>query len=306
MNKNVTTNFSEAPIVAPRDDVFDACGPPDNTGRVSNLHEMGMGPYKLFDDFYFIGTTSVGAYVIDTGAGLIVIDAGWGAGDCPLMMAQLQEIGLDPGDIEMILISHEHIDHYGCINNWRENYCPSAKVGMSKVGWNYLRTWPVQAGYDAPRPDSIDFYLKDEQIIQLGNKTIKIFHTPGHSPGCVSFVIPVTDRGEKHVIGIMGGSGAPHTLPETLVYWSSVEYFKHVCSEEACDVGLGVHAGRSKDDFDALQSLGPGEPNPLVIGTEKFVTGYLQRFYDTANKAMDVLPKEHWGKTPVEECEAAE
>ena len=41
-----------------------------------------MGPYKLFDNFYYIGTHNVGSFVIDTKAGLILIDAGWGDRDC--------------------------------------------------------------------------------------------------------------------------------------------------------------------------------------------------------------------------------
>ena len=35
-----------------------------------------MGPYKLFDNLYYVGTNNVGAYIVDTGAGLIIIDAG--------------------------------------------------------------------------------------------------------------------------------------------------------------------------------------------------------------------------------------
>ena len=179
----------------------------------------------------------------------------------------------------MILLSHEHIDHYGCVENWKETYCPRAKVALTQLGWNYLRARPVEAAFDNPRPESIDMYLTDGQRIHLGNTTIEIVFTPGHSPGCVSFIIPVRDHGKKHVIGIMGGTAVQGNWPEAFLYHQSVEYFQQKCTEAKCDVGLGrVPCGKLlKADFEKLQTRKPGEPNPLVIGTEQVCLGISPR-----------------------------
>ena len=130
-------------------------------------------------------------------------------------------------------------------------------------------------------------YLTDGQRVKLGNTTIEIVFTPGHSPGCVSFIIPVTDHGKKHVIGIMGGTAVPRNWSEALLYWTSVEYFQQKCIEAKCDVGLGVHASKYKADFEKLLTRKPGEPNPLVIGTERFVTKYIEMYKKMARDQFD-------------------
>ena len=277
---------SETPITAPLSTTLSSPQKPDDT---SNL--IAWGPFKLFDNFYYIGTAGVGAFVIDTSAGLIIIDAGWGGNDCSVMMSQIQKLGLDPGDVKLILLSHEHIDHYGCVEKWKEAYCPRAKVALTQLGWNYLRARPAEAAFQKPRPEEIDMYLTDGQRIHLGNTTIEVVFTPGHSPGCVSFIIPVRDHGKKHVIGIMGGSSVQGTWTEAFLYHQSVEYFKQKCIEAECDVGLGAHAGAYKTAFEQLRD-DPGAPNPLVIGTERFVTEYLQKYIDSALARMKTIPKD--------------
>jgi hypothetical protein len=78
--------------------------------------------------------------------------------------------------------------------------------------------------------------------------------------------------------GIMGGSGVWPTQTEARLYKSSVEYFKVFASRAKCDVGLFLHSRES--DYAALRLRKPGEPNPLIIGTEKFDAVYLQKYRD--------------------------
>jgi len=261
-----------------------------------------MGPYKLFDNFYYIGTNNVGVYVVKTSAGLILIDAGWGVGDCVTMMDDLKKLGLKPKDIKLILLSHEHVDHYGCVKEWKNGVCPLAKVALTRLGWNYLRTRPDMGGFGEPRPESIDMYLTDGQRVHLGDTTIQVVFTPGHSMGCVSFIIPVKDRGRKHVVGIMGGTAVQNSWSEAFVYYTSVEYFKQVCAEAGCDVGLGTHAGSYKADFEKISSLKHGDSHPLVIGLEKFDTVYLQKYRNMALSKMQSLKKTPEGPACPESC----
>jgi hypothetical protein len=55
-----------------------------------------MEPTKLFDNFYYVGTKSVGSFIIDTTDGLIMIDNGWGEKDCALMVNDIKKLGLNP------------------------------------------------------------------------------------------------------------------------------------------------------------------------------------------------------------------
>lgn len=88
-------------------------------------------PIKLFDNFYFVGTTIVGAFIIESGDGLVMLDTGCGNEDAAMMVADIKKLGLDPSGIKLIFISHEHFDHYGGVSYLKKNVCPDAKVAMS-------------------------------------------------------------------------------------------------------------------------------------------------------------------------------
>jgi metallo-beta-lactamase class B len=256
--------------------------PPTLFGR---LPYPSIAPIKLFDNFYFVGTTAVGAFVIDTGDGLVMLDTGINKDDAALMTEDMKKLGLDPSKIKLLLISHEHFDHYGGAQYLKKYVCPNAKVAMSLIGWNFLQTLPLEAGYINPRPQAVDIYLIDGMKIKVGNTTIQVVATPGHSAGCVSFIIPVTDKGAAHMAGIMGGTGAWATQLETRLYKTSIEYFKAFASAAKCDVGLGVHS--TEPDFAAVRVRKHGEAHPLVIGTVKFDTVYLQKYRDLYQYVLD-------------------
>jgi len=153
-------------------------------------------PIKLFDNLYFVGTTTVGAFIVDSGDGLVMLDTGNGDADIAMMVEDMKKSGLDPSRIKLIFISHEHFDHYGGVQYLKRNICPDAKVAMSLTGWNLLQTVPSEWAYIGTRPQSIDIYLLDGMKIKTGTMIFQIIATPGHSPGCLSFIFPVTDNGK--------------------------------------------------------------------------------------------------------------
>jgi metallo-beta-lactamase class B len=262
-----------------------------NPGDPPKLPASFAGPYrsakpiKLFDNLYYVGTTTVGAFIVDTGDGLVMIDTGIGDTDVAMMVADMKKLGLDPSKIKLILISHEHFDHYGGVQYLKKNVCPDAKVAMTLVGWNLLQTVPVVWAYTGTRPQTIDIYLYDGMKIKVGSEIFQVVGTPGHSPGCLSFIFPVTDSGVTHMAGVMGGSAVWPTQVETSLYKSSIEYFKEIAKAAKCDVGLFIHSQES--DFAQLRIRKSGEPHPLVIGIEAFDKVYLKKYRDRYQKMID-------------------
>jgi metallo-beta-lactamase class B len=282
-------SITDTPIQAP----LTSARPPDYPPWVNpppGTDFTPMEPTKLFDNFYYVGTKSVGSFIIDTTDGLIMIDNGWGEKDCALMVNDMKKLGLNPANIKLILLSHEHIDHYGGTQYLKSKICPNAQVALSRVGWDYLRTRPIEGAYDNPRPKSIDMFLADRQKIALGNTIVQVVFTPGHSMGCVSFIIPVKDNGVPHTIGIMGGTAVQPNWSEAFLYYASIEYFKEACNTAKCDVGLGVHAMDYEGDMAKLRSRKTGDANPLVTGTERFDTVYLQKYRDMFRARVKQLP----------------
>jgi metallo-beta-lactamase class B len=246
---------------------------------------VSIQPIQLFDNLYFMGTTSVGAFIVSTDEGLIMLDTGNDDEDVAMMVADMKKVGLDPADIRLIMISHEHFDHYGGVQYLKKNVCPKAKVAMSLVGWNMLQTVPLTGPYIGKRPESVDIYLTDGMKIKVGHTIIDIISTPGHSPGCMSFIIPVTDQGEPHMAGIMGGSAVFPTWTETWLYKASIEYYKAFAMDAGCDVGLYFHS--QEEFFTKLRSRKPGEDHPLILGKEGFDTIYLNSYRKRVQQMID-------------------
>lgn len=246
---------------------------------------VALEPVKLFDNMYWAGTRAVGMFLFETGDGLIMLDTGYGPQDCSVIVPTIKDLGLYPSEIKLIIISHEHIDHYGGTNYFLENVCPDAKVAMSLIGWNMLQTVPAEWAYGMPRPKKCDIFLTDGMKLKLGDFTIQCVLTPGHSPGCMSFIFPVTDNGEPHMAGVLGGSAVWPTQVETRLYQSSVEYFKAFTDAAKCDVGVGVHF--RDPEYSAALNRKASEPHPLLYPGEKYNTVYLGKFRASVKRTLE-------------------
>src|ERR1700743_2751906 len=76
--------------------------------------EHWLQPTKVFDDFYYVGSEFVGAWILRTSAGLILFDSTGSTADArDHLVPGLQALGLDPTSIRYVIVTHGHWDHYG-------------------------------------------------------------------------------------------------------------------------------------------------------------------------------------------------
>ena len=125
----------------------------------------------------------------------------------------------------------------------------------------------------------MDGYLEDGQDFTLGNTTIRCVLTPGHTPGCFSFIIPVYDEARPHYLGLWGGTGiTPESDKEA--YLDSVKKFDLVCDEFGVDAELSNHpfVDNSIQRLEVLRNIVDGVPNPFIIGRDAYKR-YEQMFY---------------------------
>lgn len=89
-------------------------------------------PVKIFDNMAIIGTEGTNCVLIETDAGLILLDAMWPGEFFEKMIEDgIRELGYDPADLKILLISHGHPDHSGCGRYFVEKY--GAVPYMSEV-----------------------------------------------------------------------------------------------------------------------------------------------------------------------------
>lgn len=228
-----------------------------------------IAPARPFDSLFFVGSSAVSAWAIDTGEGLIVIDALWNAEEAEeILIPGLESFGYTGEDIKALIISHEHIDHYGGALWLQETYGMS--VYCSEECWEGMN----EAG-DGPVKNET---LADGQEFTLGNTTIAMYITPGHTPGTLSMVIPLFDRGEPHKAGFYGGGGIPRSAEDKALQIESFGRFQEIAEEHGVDVLLSNHQTQdhSLQNFDELanricEDAECSVDNPYVVGTEKYV-----------------------------------
>lgn len=226
---------------------------------------------QIFDDLLIVAQKETACYVWKTSEGLVVIDGIW---PDERVLAEIevaiQDAGWDHLPITKFLITHGHIDHVGCGKYLVENY--GVKTFLSKKD-NALRLeTPSEEGRsDSWKEFGIDCFLADGDQIDCGDKIVTVIETPGHTDGCMSFLFPVYENGEKHVAALFGGAtpawGDALAKP---IQRDSVDKFTKASRAAHADVALTNHTafdnGQARIAYsrERLAYM----PNIYVIGEE--------------------------------------
>lgn len=256
---------------------YETYNPPDETNipgiiylpKYPVMDDSALTPCKLFDDLYFVGTTFIGCLILKTTDGLIFIDSLNDRNDVErVILPGMKELGLDPKDIRKILISHGHFDHYGGAAALKE--ISGCEVLMGEIDCRFMHENPINLPQYSPEYPEIDRFIGGGDVIELGDKKIKVYFTPGHTPGGISFIFPVTDNGKTHMLSLWGGINPPGDIEGCEIYAASAQHFLEESIAEGCDVEFSVHpfVDYSINKMEAIRSRKADEEHPLVIGEE--------------------------------------
>jgi len=159
-------------------------------------------PYKVFDNLYFVGTKIHSSWALTTSDGIIIIDTLYDYAIEPEIVDGLTTLGLDPRTIKYVLISHAHGDHDQGAALLQSRY--RAKIVMGAADWEATLQRPASAPGGVPTRDVV--VGADGTKITLGDTTVDVIATPGHTPGTLSYIFPVRDGGRSLVVAYAGGT----------------------------------------------------------------------------------------------------
>jgi glyoxylase-like metal-dependent hydrolase (beta-lactamase superfamily II) len=105
------------------------------------------------------------------------------------LLASMEEDGFTPQDLDLIMSTHCHPDHFEALSQFVES---KVLMAMHREEERYLKdhgeTLYQMMGITSPR-SRVDFYL-GEGTLKLGKADLQVYHTPGHSPGSLCFYWP--------------------------------------------------------------------------------------------------------------------
>jgi metallo-beta-lactamase class B len=148
--------------------------------------------FKIVDNMYYVGTYDLGCYLIDTGAGLILINSG-APGSYPLIKANIEALGFKTSDIKVITATHGHWDHVGDLALFQKD-APAAKSYINERDARVLESGG-NLDYRGARgiiydPIKVDVKTKPGDHIKLGNTDMTVLQAYGHTPGATASASP--------------------------------------------------------------------------------------------------------------------
>jgi metallo-beta-lactamase class B len=170
-----------------------------NVGTAEEQREQ-FPPHRIVGNLYYVGSRSLASFLVTTPEGHILINTNW-EDAVPTLRDSVERLGFDFGDIKIILGSHAHGDHMQGDALVKE--LTGAQVMAMAEDVPLLER--MRPG-DKPHP--IDRVLQDGDRVSLGGTTLVALRTPGHTPGCTTWTMTISENDRSYRVVIIGSMGS--------------------------------------------------------------------------------------------------
>jgi metallo-beta-lactamase class B len=184
----------------------------------------------------------------------------------------LKRLGLDPANVEYVLLGHGHADHFGGAAHLQQRY--GARVATTAADWDLIH--PPGRPADPARPTR-DLVISEREPLTVGDVTVTIVEIPGHTAGSLAYIFPVREGGQTRMAGLFGGTillvdRIP--TPGLKQYVASIAHYLDVARRMKVEVAVQNHPifDRSPERFAALKTRGAGAPHPFQVTTDSYAT----------------------------------
>jgi len=259
--------------------------------RANSPNDPPIQPSKIFDNVYAIGDQGTVAYVIQTSAGLLMIDSLSPQDVETKLLPGFKALGLDPAMVKVIVVGHGHADHFGGTPYFQEHF--GSKVYIADADWELMEKPPARGGRGGP-PAALpkhDQVLVEGQPVVLGDFKLTPVAIPGHTPGSMGFIFPVKDKGKTRIAAMYAGTVLTpgFVSDEGLAqYAKSVPHFKEETKKAKVEVELQNHPLMDPiqpklEKLDKLKARKGREANPFIVGQSDY-----QKFLDVMAACTEV------------------
>lgn len=252
-------------------------------------------PQKVFDNLYYVGAGNVASWAIDTGKSIVLVDALNNNEQAQQYIIDgLSALGLGNKPISHLIISHGHGDHYGGFELIKSTYNP--RIVMSNVEWDFLENDKF-ASYRWGKKPSRDVGVTDGETLKVNDTELTLYVTPGHTPGTLTVIFPVTDGNEQHRAVLWGGTGLNYGPDVSRIqsYTDSAMTMKRLVKEQNIDVFLSNHPSRAgtREKLEALSNRESNEKHAFVQGQDVVVEAFELLENCTRAQWMRIEEKQH-------------
>jgi metallo-beta-lactamase class B len=217
-------------------------------------------PHKIIGNIFYVGTTSLAAFLIVTPQGHILVNSTYER-NVPTIQKSVEQLGFKFADVKILLGSHAHGDHQE--GDALVKQLTGAQVMAMAEDVPALRAM-TPGGKEHP----IDRVLHDGETVTLGGTTLVAHLTPGHSRGCTTWTLKTQENGKTYDVVIIGSFGTNpgfKLVNNAEVPGIAAEFTRAfaVARTLPCDVPLGSHPAMYGMQ-EKYAKLAAGGPNPFI------------------------------------------
>jgi metallo-beta-lactamase class B len=240
-------------------------------------------PAKVFDNLYFVGSKIHSAWALTSSEGIILLDTLYDYAAEEQIAEGLRKLGLDPANVKYTLISHGHGDHVGGALLMQQKY--KSRIVMGEKDWALVEKSVHRFPNGKPTRDMI---ASDGQTISLGDASVTLVSTPGHTPDTYSFIFQVKDKGKPLTVAYNGGTAFNfvNDVPHFDIYIASQRKMSKTAADAGATVLLTNHSefDNAVSKIKMMAARKDGEPSPFEFGT-RAVTRYFKVTEECAQAA---------------------
>ncbi|MEM9262589.1 MAG: subclass B3 metallo-beta-lactamase [Pseudomonadota bacterium] len=162
---------------------------------------QNTAPFRMIGNIYWVGPKGLGAFLIPTDDGHILIDGGVPE-NAPMISENIRALGFDIEDIRILLNTHAHFDHAGglaALKDETKARMLATEGDRSALEGGFYLGFENRHELDFP-PVAVDQVIQDGDTVSLGNVSLTAHLTPGHTRGCTSWTMTVDEGGETYEV----------------------------------------------------------------------------------------------------------